>query len=236
MATIEIDTKPLLQMVQGLQQAPARMRAAIRFILTQRLRGAEREAKRKASGPILKARTGRYRTSIASRVTGDDAELMGEFGIMKGGAAGLEAAAAIGAAFGAASSNVLVYARVQEYGKTITKKGRGVLAIPLAAALTPAGVPRFRPREAEQVYPGGTFWQPFGDHLILFGIKAFRKNWGRTPIVPLFVGVRSVTIKPKHLLGTSFKEAASLIQSDLQADRFRDLLAAGAVGSAVRQA
>lgn len=86
------------------------------------------------------------------------------------------------------------YAAIHESGGTITGKGK-LLAIPLAAARTSAGVSRY-PSPLRQTlpasFPNGTFVRRSrAGNLILFG-----KNPDRS-ITPLFALKQSVTIPPR---------------------------------------
>jgi len=85
----------------------------------------ERQLKLNLSGKMLKTRTGRLRASIGSMVTKRGIEIM----------------ALIGSGVRNAKGRVK-YANIQETGGIIRAKSGKFLAIPLPAALTPAGVPK----------------------------------------------------------------------------------------------
>ena len=82
----------------------------------------------------------------------------------------------------------LPYAAIQEFGGTIKKKGPGFLTIPVGAALTPAGVPRFTARQALQ-QPGVHFVKGKRGPLIV------RDRKTRSEV--LFVLRKQVKIKPR---------------------------------------
>jgi hypothetical protein len=81
----------------------------------------------------------------------------------------------------------LPYPPVHEFGATITPKNAQMLAIPMEEALTPSGVQRFAPRDAEAAgYKTSVHVSP-GGQVILFGYKD-------GVLYPLFLLVHSVTI------------------------------------------
>lgn len=101
------------------------------------------------------------------------------------------------------------YARIHEHGGTIRPTSAKMLAVPLSAARTPAGVSRYgSPLRAILAanFPGGTFVQRTkSGALILFG-----KPTKDSAPVPLFVLKDSVTIPPR--LGT--RELWQQLESD----------------------
>lgn len=91
------------------------------------------------------------------------------------------------------------YYRIQEYGGTIVPKNARMLAIPLKAALTPAGASRY-PSPLRQslamAFPEGTFVRKSkAGNLILFGVKTSKRKKA-SQIVPLFLLRDHVTIRP----------------------------------------
>lgn len=147
----------------------------------------EAKAKELVSGDVLEVRSGRGRSSItidASR---------------------LPDSIAVGSPLG--------YMALQETGGTIRPKQAQLLTVPLEAAKTPRGVPRFTAREAASKYES-TFWQktPSGS-LILFGRNA-------SGIVPLFAGVKRVTLPPRPWLRPAFDRSlprvAELVATELE--------------------
>ena len=110
-----------------------------------------------------------------------------------------------------------IYARIQNDGGTITAKS-GALTIPMEAALTGAGVPRFSAR----------------DVLANPGVGGFERAWvardmvlassGRT-VVTLFLLRRSVTLRGQHYMEAGLDKERGAIEQ-----RFAQALAA-AVGA-----
>lgn len=133
---------------------------------------------RKLSGQVLKVRSGRLRNSIASSVS-----IIGK------------------AVVGVVGTNV-PYAKTHEFGATITPKRGKYLAIPIGGALTPAGVPRGRPRDFADTVVVNT---RFGNKLILGRDKTSGKR------IPLFILKKSVTIRKRPFFEPSIKENQSRI-------------------------
>jgi len=211
-ASFRVDTAELEQLVADFHDGAVILRQAVLTVTQKRIRIAEREAVQKASGRLvdlaqgreIHRRTGRLAASISSRVEQEAAAVFARLGLLTGG-------------------DLLAYAAIQEFGGTVRPKRAKVLTIPLAAALTPAGVPRFTAREASEQYL--TFWhkQQDGD-LILYGYKGGGKNVKERQLVPLFLGVTQVTIKPAYFLTSSMNNAADAIQAELQANIAGQLL------------
>lgn len=78
------------------------------------------------------------------------------------------------------------YARIQQYGGTITPKRSQYLTIPIGANLTPAGVARYSARSV----PNSFFVKTRGGKLLLMGGSKGRAR-------PYFVLVKSVYIPPR---------------------------------------
>lgn len=97
----------------------------------------------------------------------------------------------------------LPYPPVQEFGATITPKNAAHLAIPLDAALTPSGVARFGPRDAE-----AAGYRTFVRGRILFGEKDGE-------IVPLFLLVDQVTIPDRPTVKPTFDANRDWIEGQL---------------------
>lgn len=135
----------------------------------------------KLSGDPLKARSGRLRNSITSEVS----------------ASGNEATGLI--------STAVPYARIQEFGGTITARAAANLTIPLAAALGGDGEARFSARELIGNPALGGFIGTFVRKQILFG-----KSAGGA-ITPLFKLQASVKIPPRSFFGSALAEKRSPI-------------------------
>ena len=135
----------------------------------------EAEAKANVSGEVLNVRSGKGRASI----TTDVSDAPRSFSVGAPGETGR-------------------YLGAHETGATIVPRRAKVLTIPLDAAKTAAGVPRWSAREAPFE---DTFWRRTrAGNLILFG-----KNRGE-PIVPLFLGVAQVTLPQRRWLLPAFEE------------------------------
>jgi len=218
---VNVDTSQLTALVQQLRKGPEVLRAFSLRVMRKRSAETVANIKRELSGPTLKVRTGSLRRSIAFRVEQEGSDVLSRIGVMKGGSGGLAAAASIGSAFGSKSSNVLRYAAVHEYGSDgpiRPKPPRKLLTIPLKASLTPSGVPRWTALEAKERFPLGTFWRKTDSgSLILFGKKA-------RSIVPLFVGVKQVTIPARPYLRPAVDDMLPLVQSDLQSGLIAKLI------------
>lgn len=209
---LTLDLAPLSELARRFEDAPNRMRTIVRGAMRQGMRRAENRARELVTGDVLQVRSGALRRSISSRVDESGDTILGRVGVLKG-------------------EKTLAYARAQEEGATITPKRAKVLTIPLKAALTPAGVPRFTAREAAEQYL--TFWhkQQDGD-LILYGYKGSGKNVKEKQLVPLFAGVTKVTLKPTRFLSRAVADTLPSIREDIQRQIVAGLLAqSGPVGA-----
>ena len=122
----------------------------------------------KLSGQVLKRRTGRLVGGMGYTVKDEYGNIVGRVG------------------------DKVVYAAIHETGGTIRPKTAKFLTIPLAAALTPAGVLRKPARQWNNTYvAGGIIWQA--------------KEKGQMSI-PLFVLKRSVTIPARPYMGPALEE------------------------------
>lgn len=93
-------------------------------------------------------------------------------------------------------SNDTPYARLQEYGGTVVPKTARALAIPLAAALTGAGVPKFP--GGPRTVPDLVMIQRKGRNPLLVQINLSGKGKTRvTSMTPMFVLVPSVYVPPR---------------------------------------
>lgn len=145
----------------------------------------ESRLKENISGSILKVRSGRLRSSIASIVISEDKGLK----------------AIIGS--GVRQGNRLPYANIHETGGTITPRLARWLTIPLDAAKTAAGVQRFT---AKDVMAGATKYSgSFVRKGIIFG-KLERGKSAR--IIPLFVLKQSVNIPPRYYMSKTLEQMA----------------------------
>lgn len=94
-------------------------------------------------------------------------------------------------------STGVIYAKTQEFGGTITPKKAQYLAIPLNAAKTKAGVSRYSsPRDI----PGLFFMKSKAGKPLLV------KRVGKGKIQPMFVLLKSVTLKPTLGLRETIKK------------------------------
>lgn len=94
----------------------------------------------------------------------------------------------------------VIYARIQEFGGVVRPKKSKYLAIPLGPAKTAAGVSRYAsPRDVA----GLVFFKSKKGALLL-GMKTGAKKGAR--LVPWFVLVKSVTLKPRLGLRDTIKK------------------------------
>lgn len=147
--------------------------------------------RRKASGDVLKVRTGAYRASIGTTPTADVAGAFESRVGVKEGAAGR-------------------YAAIHETGGVIRAKGK-LLAIPTEANRTRAGVAR---QASPRDFPDG-FWITARSGVPIFVTP---KGGGRGLDVQFF-GVPSVTIPARRPMGRSFDEVRPLIPRIAEEER-----------------
>ena len=167
-----------------LQQAASRAVRVLRAELTATALDAERQGKELARAR-LRSRTGQLVRSIRGEVTeaGDLLELR----------------------LSAGRDRQLRYAAMQEYGGTIRPKRARWLTIPVGAALTPAGVPRYASaREAGQL----RFVPIDGARALLV-----RDRRGRSDI--LYVLRKRSTIREKSFMRDAFSAATRDLQDRL---------------------
>lgn len=145
------------------------------------------------SGGILEPRTGNLRRSLFSRYE----------------ESGDQAVTTVGADLG-----VAVYARIQEYGGTVTGQAHK-LTIPVGEALTDKGVARFTAPEVIANPQSFGFDSTFSAKGIIFG--RIGKITGQAQILPLFILKDSVTLPPREYLSSSLDENLADIEADLQA-------------------
>lgn len=122
------------------------------------------------------------------------------------------------------------YARMQDIGSQaalggpILPKGR-LLAVPFADGLTPAGVARYAsPRDV----PGG-FWMKsaYGNPIFARYASKGRKGVKKGSLEVLFIGLRSVVIKPTRFMSDPMDAAAKALPMAIQA-RMRAMMQEGA--------
>ncbi len=132
----------------------------------------------KLSGQVLRVRSGRLRSSITHRVAQEGDDTVARVG-----------------------TNV-IYAKIHEYGGTITPKNAQYLTIPLPVALTAAGVARYRARDLISQPSLGGFKATFFRNHVLYG----KYPSGR--VVPVFVLKKSVRIPERSYMRSSLREKA----------------------------
>ncbi|HNX82477.1 MAG TPA: HK97 gp10 family phage protein [Candidatus Omnitrophota bacterium] len=137
------------------------------------------------SNKILKVRTGRLRSSIQSRVSGE----------------GWAMQAMIGS--GVRNGKRVTYANILEDGGTIRPVSGQYLTIPLGAAKTSAGAPRFSARD---VMNGMT---PYTTSVILDGIIYGVTGNKTSKLTPLFVLKRSVKIPAFRYMATTVRQMST---------------------------
>ena len=130
----------------------------------------------KLSGQVLHVRSGRLRSSISHRLERRGDDLMAIVG-----------------------TNV-VYARIHEFGGTITPKRAAHLAIPTDIAKTPAGVPRYTARQLIADPSRGGFVRTFFRNHKLYGVTRGGK------VKAAFVLVKSVTFRERRYMRSALAE------------------------------
>lgn len=195
MLKIEIDTGGLIQLAA--KYGDAHQRLTRRLVIAVNKAAASLHAytlRSKLSGSPIKRRSGnlsRALTLVPAKVAST-----GEIGEVKASVR--------------MDLSKAPYARVQEYGGTITPKNSRYLTIPVGKALTAAGVPRFTARQLID-NPGvagmeGTFVIDKGSYKVIMGRAA---NGAASP---LFVLKRSVTLRPTGYMSKSLTEHKGAIQ------------------------
>jgi phage gpG-like protein len=168
------------QIAMYFRNLPNKLRAGVKKALSEigySLLGHIRS--QKLSGQALKVRSGTLRGSVAMKVIDRGKELYVQVGTNKS------------------------YARIHEYGGTIT--GRPWLTIPLPEAKTAAGVVRMTARS----WPDTFIQKSKAGNIIIF------QNQG-DDIIPLFVLKRSVDIPERPYMRSSLKEKTSEILSRIK--------------------
>lgn len=103
----------------------------------------------------------------------------------------------------------LPYPPVHEFGATITAKNGGMLAIPMEDALTPSGVQRFAPRDAEAAGYTRVFFSRVGSQVMMYGVKD-------GVLHALFILVPQVTIPARPTVYPTLERNRSWIERQLQ--------------------
>lgn len=167
--------------------AKQRLLAETKAALARRLAQADAEIVQNLSGSVLKRGTGNLARSVRHRLEQQGpSKIMGEVGILAG------------------SGPVTKYAAIHLTGGVITPKRAQFLAIPLPAARTASGVPRYGSPLRETLkaaFPAGTFVAKG----VLFGklgatTSGRLKTKGGSNIVALFALKKSVTIPKRDYL------------------------------------
>ncbi len=137
--------------------------------------------KKNISGPILKVRSGLLRNSIGSYSFGRQNEIVGRVGS------------------GVRSGQPVKYASILETGGIIKPVRAKMLAIPIGAALTPAGVARFTPNDIRR----NSFIKRSKNNNLLIFMKEGKK------IIPVFVLKNQVKIPAFKYLSKSLAQSKS---------------------------
>ena len=148
----------------------------------------ENKVKENASGPIIHVRSGRLRSSIGSYTFGSDKELVGRVGS------------------GQRTGQPVKYAGILETGGTIRPVKAKMLAIPLKAALTSAGVPRYTPREV----PNSFIMRTKNGNLMIFAKS------GKKRITPMFALVKSAKIPAFKYLSKSLTQSKAAAVKEIE--------------------
>lgn len=139
----------------------------------------ERKLKSNVTGSILKRRSGHLAQSIQTNVYQDQQGVI---------------TARIGS--GTRSGERMPYSEIHETGGVITPKSVKYLTIPLAAALTPSGVPK---KSRARDWPNTFVGKSKGGALIIFQ-KVGKKN-----LIPLYVLKRSSRIPARNYMSRTLQ-------------------------------
>lgn len=142
--------------------------------LTKATLEVESRLKTAVSNDKLRVRSGRLRSSIGSIVTESGDSIIGLIGS------------------GVRQGERVKYANIQETGGIIKPKNTKYLAVPLPAALTPAGVLKKKPRE----WPDTFVMKSNNGNLLIVQRKGKRV----TRLVSLFVLKKQVRIPPSYYM------------------------------------
>lgn len=181
LVTIEVDIKEYDRFVATVHRGASQFIRISSEVLRRAMKLGEQYAKVNLSGKKLFARTGSLRASVKGDVIVEGkTTVIGRLGLLV-----------------PKNAKVPIYGTAQEEGaEASVPKGRA-MTIPLPAALTPAGVPRFTANEARGLF-AATFWRKD----VLFG----RKRGGG--LVPLFAASRYVKIGGGPGKGVRFLQEA----------------------------
>lgn len=118
-------------------------------------------------------------------------------------------------------SDKAIYGRIQELGGEIRPTHGSALAIPLAAALTGNGVPRFSAAEVKADPSGFGFSSTFIAKGVIFGVvagarKAATRGSAAGDLVPLFALKPSVVLPARSYMQATLDEQRDQITTDLQ--------------------
>lgn len=210
--TVEIDPRALRGFLRNLQDGPGQFVRITVEVMRKAMKLGEVMVKENLTRRILFPRTGRLRASIKGEVvigteTSDGGGgVTGRLGILK-----------------PKDGKVLVYGGAQERGAEAVPTAAKVMTIPLKAALTASGVPRFTALQSKQIFDR-TFW--WND--ILYGVKSGggkkrkrnrlgeAKGTRRDQIIPLFMAATRVKIGGGPGVGRRYiREAVDRLRPDI---------------------
>jgi len=184
--TLHINTTQLLQAARALNmQAQRGFIPAFSSMLRRRLVTCESAIKYNLTGSVLHRRSGNLARQVAFTLAEGTDTVTGRVGVIKQGPA-------------------LAYANMHMTGGRIVPKRGQYLTIPLPAALTSAGVPRFTARQV----PNAFFIKSKRGNLLLV-----RKRAGG--IEPLFVLKREVHLPKRDYFTVPKNELVAGVQADI---------------------
>lgn len=220
---VAVDLKPLKALVRHLKTIDTKIVKATEDTLRASMKLAETYAKDNLSRKILYPRTGKLRASIMGKVEKDQDVITARLGILK-----------------PENGKIPVYGGAQEFGAEAEPRKAKVMTIPLKAAMTAAGVPKFTALQARELFDR-TFW--WND--VLYGVKALKgrgtrrrtrgedrgRGQQRDKVIPLFAAATHVKIGGGKGVGRRYlQEARDRIVPDVGpaiATRLVDLLDLG---------
>ena len=178
------------ELLQKMDRLPPRIRQRVgeRALLKSALLLEAHIKQNKLSGQVLRVRSGRLRSSISHRLEPIGQDLTARVG-----------------------TNV-VYARIHEFGGTITPKRAANLAIPTSLAKTPAGVPRYTARQLVANPGVGGFVRTFFKHHKLYGVTRSGK------VRAAFILKKSLTIPQRSYMRTALRDKQQEIIQTIAAE------------------
>jgi hypothetical protein len=203
MLDLKIDVSGLRAAVTRLQRAPAAVQAGMTAGLRRGVIRVHGDAvQRLRGGNPLRTRTGNLARALFWRVEQSAEAIVGRVGYDRAKA---------------------IYGRIQELGGVITPKRAKHLTIPVGAALTGSGVPRFTARDLLANPKAFGFRSAFVTprHTAIVGVRADRS------LEALFALKDRVELPARPVLGPALHDNEDQLRADIRAGVLQALRAAG---------